>query len=69
MIKAVSEGKEFLGLRTKQRLVTYIDYENPLPMLVERVRKLNIDLPASGTSRAIPAHPNSTATIGSCSRA
>jgi hypothetical protein len=42
MVKAVSEGKEFLGLKAKQRLVTYIDYENPLPMLVERVRKLNI---------------------------
>jgi hypothetical protein len=42
MVKAVSEGKEFLGLKTKQRLVTYIDYENPLPMLVERVRKLDI---------------------------
>jgi hypothetical protein len=42
MVKAVSEGREFLGLKTKQRLVTYIDYENPLPMLVERVRKLDI---------------------------
>lgn len=40
--KAVSEGKDFLGLKTKQRLVTYIDFENPLPLLIERVRKLAI---------------------------
>lgn len=42
MVKAVSEGKEFLGLKTMQRHVTYVDYENPLPMLVERIRKLEI---------------------------
>ena len=42
MIKAVSEGKPFLGLQTKQRSVAYIDYENPLPMLAERIKKLDI---------------------------
>jgi len=40
--KAVLEGKDFLGLKTKQRLVTYVDFENPLPLLIERVRKLDI---------------------------
>lgn len=40
--KAVSEGKDFLGLKTTQHIVTYIDYENPLPMLADRVRKLDL---------------------------
>jgi hypothetical protein len=42
LAKAVSEGRPFLGLETKKRLVSYCDYENPLPMLVERIRKLDI---------------------------
>jgi hypothetical protein len=40
--KAVSEGVPFLGLPTKQRFATYIDYENPFPNLADRIRKLNI---------------------------
>ena len=39
---AVSRGLPFLGLKTKRRPVCYIDYENPLPLLVERTRKLDI---------------------------
>ena len=39
---AVNSGTPFLGLETKKRPVYYIDFENPLPVLVERVRKLNI---------------------------
>jgi hypothetical protein len=42
MSKAVSEGKPFLGLLTRQRSVVYLDYENPWPVLIERVRKLDI---------------------------
>jgi hypothetical protein len=42
MSKAVDEGKPFLGLGTKQRVVTYCDFENPLPMLIERIRTLDI---------------------------
>jgi hypothetical protein len=40
--KAVSRGDPFLGLATKQKPVFYIDRENPWPLLVERVRKMNI---------------------------
>jgi hypothetical protein len=40
--KAVSEGTPFLGLATKQRPVVYVDFENPLPMLIERIQKLDI---------------------------
>jgi hypothetical protein len=39
---AVSEGKSFLGLATKQRPAIYIDFENPWPMLIDRVRRLNV---------------------------
>ena len=42
MAKAVSEGTPFLGLETKRRPVVYIDFENPLPMLIDRVRALDI---------------------------
>jgi len=39
---AVDRGEPFLGLATKQRPVVYVDFENPLPLLVERARKLDI---------------------------
>ncbi len=42
LAQAVSAGEPFLGLETKRRTVYYVDFENPLPLLVERVRKLNI---------------------------
>jgi len=40
--KAVSTGTPFLGLQTKQKPVFYIDRENPWPMLLDRVRKMDI---------------------------
>jgi len=40
--KAVVEGQELFSLQTKKRPVVYIDFENPLPILVERARKLDI---------------------------
>jgi len=40
--KSVSEGIPFLGFPTKRRPVTYIDFENPLPVLKERVVRLNV---------------------------
>ena len=40
--QAVSEGVPFLGLPTVRRPVSYIDFENPWPMLIKRVRHLNI---------------------------
>jgi len=40
--KAVSTGAPFLGLATKQKPVFYIDRENPWPLLIQRVRKMDI---------------------------
>lgn len=40
--KAVDEGQEFFSLRTKKLPVVYIDFENPLPILIDRARKLDI---------------------------
>jgi hypothetical protein len=42
LANAVSQGLPFLGLATKQRPVCYLDFENPLPLLIDRARKLNI---------------------------
>lgn len=39
---AVSMGTPFLGLMTNERPVVYVDFENPLPLLVERTRRLDI---------------------------
>lgn len=41
--KAVSEGRPFLGLQTKKKTVYYCDFESPAPVLIERVRKLDIN--------------------------
>jgi hypothetical protein len=41
--KAVSEGVAFLGLQTKQKPVYYCDFESPAPVLIDRVRKLDIN--------------------------
>jgi len=40
--KAVSIGTPFLGLATKQKPVFYVDRENPWPLLVQRVCKMDI---------------------------
>jgi len=40
--KAVDMGTPFLGLATKQKSVFYIDRENPWPLLVQRVCKMDI---------------------------
>lgn len=40
--KAVSVGVPFLGLETKKKPVFYIDRENPWPLLVQRVIKMDI---------------------------
>jgi len=37
---AVSKGIPFMGLETVQCPVVYVDYENSLPVLVERVKKI-----------------------------
>jgi hypothetical protein len=42
MAKAVSMGTPFLGLTTKQKPVFYIDRENPWPLLIQRVCKMDI---------------------------
>jgi hypothetical protein len=40
--KAISIGADFLGMRTQQRPVVFVALEDPLPILVERVRHLDI---------------------------
>ena len=40
--KAVSEGEPIFNLTTKKRPVFYVDYENPLPLMVERTRRLDV---------------------------
>lgn len=42
MAESIAMGRPFLGLDTVQTPVVYVDYENPLPVLVERVKALNI---------------------------
>jgi hypothetical protein len=45
LANAVSQGLPFLGLATNKRPVYYIDFENPLPLLIDRTRKLDIREP------------------------
>ena len=52
--KAVSEGIPFMGLPVQKRCVVYLDYENPLPVLVERVRVLKIEKVFFWHQSAIP---------------
>lgn len=40
--KHLSEGTDIFGKRTKKRPVVYVDFENPISVLVDRARKLNI---------------------------
>jgi hypothetical protein len=40
--QAIAEGQDLFGLSTMRRPVVYIDYENPLSVIVERARKLGI---------------------------
>lgn len=41
----VSKGKLFMGLSTIKEPVYYIDFENSLPVLVDRIKKLGIEEP------------------------
>jgi len=40
--KAASEGADIFSLPTKKRPVVYLDFENPLPVLIERIRQINM---------------------------
>jgi archaellum biogenesis ATPase FlaH len=40
---AISKGISFMGLNTQRIPVVYVDFENSLPVLVERVRKIQIE--------------------------
>ncbi|NIS63386.1 MAG: AAA family ATPase, partial [Proteobacteria bacterium] len=42
LAEAVSKGAAFMGLATKRTPTVYIDFENSLPVLVERVRKVGV---------------------------
>lgn len=39
LANAVSKGQDFMGLKTKQTPVVYIDFENSLAVLIERINK------------------------------
>lgn len=39
----ISRGLPFMGLDTKNMSVVFVDFENSLPVLVDRVRKIGID--------------------------
>lgn len=43
MANAISRGLPFMGLSVKGMPVIYIDFENPLPVLVERVKKIGAE--------------------------
>jgi hypothetical protein len=40
---AISKGFDFLGMKTKCVPVYYVDFENSLPVLIERIRKIDAD--------------------------
>jgi hypothetical protein len=40
---AISKGFDFLGMKTKRVPVYYVDFENSLPVLIERIRKIDAD--------------------------
>jgi len=40
--KAVSDGQELFGIETKKKSVIYLDFENPLPVLVERIQRMDL---------------------------
>src|ERR1039458_2794030 len=42
LAKAVQEGRDFLGRKTVQRPILYLDRENPLPLIQERCSILGI---------------------------
>jgi hypothetical protein len=37
---ATNEGRELFSLKTKKKSVIYVDFENPLPILIERIRQI-----------------------------
>lgn len=43
---AVSTGSDFMGLAVKQMECVYLDYENGLPVIVERLKKVEADTEA-----------------------
>lgn len=43
LAKAVSEGIPFMGLNVQTMPVVFVDFENSLPVLIERIRKIGID--------------------------
>jgi AAA domain-containing protein len=41
----LSQGKDFLGIKTRQRPCLYLDFENPQDRIAARCHDLHIDLP------------------------
>jgi hypothetical protein len=44
--KAVSEGEDFFGMKTRQRMVLYLDCENPSDVLKARNEDLGLGIPS-----------------------
>lgn len=42
---AVSEGKRFFGMKTRQRMILYLDFENPADVLKSRDQDLELGIP------------------------
>ncbi len=45
--KAVANGEEFLGLKTRRRRVLYLDFENPADVIKARNDDLGVGLPGN----------------------
>jgi archaellum biogenesis ATPase FlaH len=43
MAKAISNGVLFMGKQTQEASVVYVDFENPPPVVVERVKKMKLN--------------------------
>lgn len=55
--KAVSEGRSLFGLAVKPLPVVYVDFENPLPLLRERLARLDLQTALHWTLGAAMAPP------------
>jgi archaellum biogenesis ATPase FlaH len=67
---AVAQGKPFLGYATKQRRVLYVDGENPIPVVRERLDRLqipkldNLDIWGGWCREHPPAGPDCKPVLG-----
>jgi hypothetical protein len=55
--KAISTGEPIFGLHTKKLNCVYVDYENPLPLIIERIKKLGAEFVFFWTLASEPKPP------------